>query len=85
MELQLYDYRNGRTPREEVQEYFESKGYLRTSKSVDHESNVVDVYHIQIDSISVGRAIEELKERYDIMITDTMFGVDTKGYRFKQR
>lgn len=85
MKLELFDYRTGRTPREEVVEYFKSKSYLRTSKTTDHLDNVVDVYHIQIDSISVGRAIEELKDRYDIMITDTMFAVDTKGYRFRQR
>jgi hypothetical protein len=83
--LQLIDWRFGRTPRKEVIEYFESKGYLRVSEGLGDDNEVFDVYHIEVDSMSVGRMIEELRVRYDVMITETMFAIDTKGNRFRQR
>ena len=85
MEIQLVDWRTGRNPRQDIKDYFESKGFLSVSKDVDHQDNVVDVYHVNIPSISIGRTIEELRERYDIMITESYFAIDTKGYKFKQR
>lgn len=85
MRTQLIDWRYGREPRQEVIDYFNSKGYLSTSKTTDHNNEQVTVYHIEVDPMGIGRMIQELSERYDIMITEQFFGIDTKGYKFKQR
>lgn len=85
METQLVDWRYGREPRQDVLDYFKSKGYLRTSEGLGKDDEVFTTYHIEAESLGMARMIQELSERYDIMITESFIAIDTKGYRFKER
>lgn len=82
----LVDWRFGKTPRQEVVDYFKSKGYLRTriQDPIEGDRSITE-YRIEYPVTEMGELIEELKETYDIMIRESFLAVDTKGYKFRQR